>query len=354
MTGFGVKILDSGSGFTIVTADMEVDFKYGDFALCMADTDAFVLREILYEALHSSAFQNLKAIWETGGFYDDMRGTEYGEWHLDLALMPVKAYFMENVGYGYLDSNQQAVLSLLLYIEVMDSLIHGNMDTGNPFQYLPSVFSNIYLLRHVRDMLQNKKHISTDAQKRIFDDMQDKVTDIPLTSSVIITDNGTAMTAYELDSTLSYLVLDMQRYMAVQPKPHLNECQLCRRLFYPSRRQDEKYCKLPHKDTDKLCAEIRHREQDAFQKAVTKARAYQHQQIFRERTKITSPVYDDKFQRGLYEKWAKECSEKYDEYVALNDLAGFIQWINSEKYTAKRIAEEWEQYKASKGQRKKK
>ena len=250
----------------------------------------------------------------------DLQQTAFKDVSLDdkmasTILFPLFKDVTDATGECYLAENQRKLIALLLLAEIRSKITAGTIDLTAPASYIPDIFTDKELNRHVRDFLLKKDASFTDS-------ITDRIAQMQISSSVIPSvskDKGTEiLTNYHLTDTLTYLLLDLQKY--VSSSRRLKECQCCGRLFYPQFRQSEKYCRLPRKDTPLLCNEIMHiSPNDEFAKARERARKYQHSSTTNESTK---KKYDEKFLSKLYDNWSRECTEKCIEFKRMDDCRG--------------------------------
>ncbi len=337
MADLGIDLLDTGTGFTLVAKDIAPDMKYGEFALALINTDYDKMLSTTTDFLRNSYglivaedLQNIP-MFEGKTLTDEIA---------NMILRPLFNDLASIIGEAYLDRGQRELIALLLLIEMRSKITAGKIDLATPASYIPNIFSDRGLNHYVRDILLKK---STSFKSPITD----RIAQMQISSSVIpveSADKGIEIfTTYHLTDSLTYLFLDLQKY--VSSSRQLKECQCCGRLFYPQFRQSEKYCRLPHKDTPLLCNEIKHNSpNDEFVKARNRARAYQKSRVD---APSTQKQYDGNFLLQLYDDWSNECGIKFVEYKNRDDLQGFIDWIARTKFTAKELKRLWAEYQAN-------
>lgn len=335
MADIGVDLLDTGESFILVADDIQAVMRYGEFALALINSDYDKMLRCTTDFIKDNHALRVAADLQQAAFKD----IALDERMANMILFPLFKDVADATGECYSTENQRKLIALLLLAEIRSKITAGTIDLTAPTSYIPDIFADKELNRHVRDFLL-KKDASFSAP------IADKIAQMQISSSVIPSvskDKGTEiLTAYHLTDTLTYLFLDLQKY--VSSSKRLKECQCCGRLFYPQSRQSEKYCRLPRKDTPLLCNEIMHiSPNDEFAKARERARKFQHSSTTNESTK---KKYDEKFLSKLYDNWSKECAEKCIEFKCMDDLQGFKVWIENTKFLAKELKRLWEEYQA--------
>jgi len=271
MATIGIDLLDTGNYFILVADDIQAVMQYGEFALALINSNYDKMLQCTTDFLKNNHALRVAA---------DLQGAAFKDRTLDdgmanVILRPLFKNVADATGECYLEESQRKLIALLLLAEIRSKITAGTIDLTAPTSYIPEIFSDRKLNQHIRDSLL-KKDASFSAP------IADKIAQMQISSSLvplISKDKGAEMlTSYHLTDTLTYLLLDLQKY--VSSAKTLKECQCCGRLFYPQFRQSEKYCRLPHKDTPRLCNEIMHSSpNDGFAKARNDARAYQSSRV---------------------------------------------------------------------------
>jgi len=335
MTTIGIDLLDTGDYFILVADDIQAVMQYGEFALALINSDYDKMLQCTTDFLKNNHALRVAADLQGAAF----KGRTLDNGMANVILRPLFKNVADATGECYLEGSQRKLIALLLLAEIRSKITAGTIDLIAPASYIPEIFSDRKLNQHIRDSLL-KKDASISAP------IADKIAQMQISSSLIPTiskDKGAEMlTSYHLTDILTYLLLDLQKY--VSSSRQLKECQCCGRLFYPQFRQSEKYCRLPHKDTPRLCNEIMHNGSDEFVKARARARAYQNQRVNNASTK---KQYDEDFLLQLYDDWSGECGTKFVEYKSKDDLQGFTDWIERTKFTAKELKRLWAEYQAN-------
>lgn len=317
MADLGIDLLDTGKEFILVADDIQAVMRYGEFSLALINSDFAKMLRCTTDFIKDNHALRVAADLQHAAFKDRVLDDEMA----NMILFPLFKDVAEATGECYPTENQRKLIALLLLAEIRSKITAGTIDLTAPASYIPDIFSDKELHRHVRDFLL-KKDTSFTAP------IADKIAQMQISSSVIPTiseDKGAEiLTTYHLADTLTYLLLDLQKY--VSSSKRLKECQCCGRLFYPQFRQSEKYCRLPRKDTPLLCNEIMHiSPKDEFAKAREGARKYQHSRTTNESTK---KKYDEKFLSKLYDNWSRECAEKCIDFKREDDLQGLLGFLN--------------------------
>ena len=335
MADLEIDLLDTGKDFILVADDIQAVMRYGEFALSLINSHYDKMFQCTTDFIKDNHALCVAADLQQAVFKD----IALDERMANMILYPLFKDVADATGEYHPTENQRKLIALLLLAEIRSKITAGTIDLTAPASYIPDIFADKELHRHIRDFLL-KKDASFPAP------IADKIAQMQISSAVIPTvskDKGTEMlTSYHLTDTLTYLLLDLQKY--VSSSKQLKKCQCCGRLFYYQSRQSEKYCRLPHKDTPLLCNEIMHiTPNDEFAKAREGARKYQHSRTTNESTK---KKYDEKFLSKLYDNWSRECAEKFIEFKRTEDLQGFKVWIENTKLLAKELKRLWEEYQA--------
>lgn len=336
MADIGVDLLDTGKDFILVADDIQAVMRYGEFSLALINSDYDKMLRCTTDFIKDNHALHVAADLQQAAFKD----VSLDERMANMILFPLFKDVADATGECYSTENQRKLIALLLLAEIRSKITAGTIDLTAPASYIPDIFADKELHRHVRDFLL-KKDASFTAP------IADKIAQMQISSSVIPTiseDKGAEiLTAYHLADSLTYLLLDLQKY--VSSSEQLKECQCCGRLFNYKSRPSEKYCRLPRKDTPLLCNEIMHiSPKDEFAKAREGARKYQHSRTTNESTK---KKYDEKFLSILYDNWSRECGEKCIEFKRMDDLQGFKVWIENTKFLAKELKRLWGEYQAN-------
>lgn len=272
MADLGIDLLDTGTEFILVAKDIAPVMRYGEFALALINTDHDKMLNCVTAFLQNSDKLKVAADLQRSPIFKDKT---LNDGVANIILRPLFNDLASIIGEAYLDYGQRELIALLLLVEMRSKITAGTIDLTVPASYIPEIFFNKALNYHVRDFLLKKDAPFTAP-------ISDRISQMQISSSIIPTisaDKGAEiLTTYHLSDTLTYLFLDLQKY--VSSSKQLKECQCCGRLFYPQFRQSEKYCRLPHKDTSRLCNEIMHASpNDDFVRARNRARAYQKSRV---------------------------------------------------------------------------
>ena len=330
MDNLGIALLDTGKHFTLVSEKLDTGMEYGNFAISLIGTDYSEMLSCISDFLQNNHYLNMAMDLQKGKYYDSKINSAVA----DLILKPLCKPIAQTLAKDYLNGTQAFMVSLLLMAEIKNNIMDTDIDLSDPAVYIPSIFADKTLHEHIRNILLKREFAFSDP-------IQDKINGLEFPLSITTTDKGEALSTYYLQDTFSYLILDIQKYLSSSKT--IKECLCCHRLFFTNNRVSEKYCRLKHQDTHLLCDEIMKRNaknNNEFSKVRNSARGYQSN---RTNNASTQKKYDSSFLQQLYDEWSAECTVKYNGYLSQNDLQGFKDWIESTKFTAKRLAELFKQ-----------
>ena len=289
-------ILDTGSNFLIHSEENEnIVFEYGLFTLSVCNTDFEKTNRRINEYL------------------------QYGS-----NISDAIAHSFNSV---YLSWEQTDLL-----VKMITEDINNNIDDGGITvieDIIPSLFKYKDYHSHFRKLLLRDSTAFTS-------DIQRGLDSVVISQSIVMLDDGLAVSGYYLNSIEDFLLLDIQKYLL---SSHIvKECDYCNRLYIPKRKSD-KYCRLPN--FEKLtCNELAHknRKKTDFERIRDKARPEQRASLINDSTR---KKYDEVILQKMYEDWSDECGIQFKKFKAKDDLAGFEEWIIKTKYTADRIKKEY-------------
>ncbi|MCI8379926.1 MAG: hypothetical protein HFH72_15705 [Lachnospiraceae bacterium] len=233
---------------------------------------------------------------------------------------------------GHLDGGQLSVIVRLFVNEfsfyiMSDGFRHNDIDT-----YSPAVLQDRGLKAHIAALLLG------DAGS-LSPSLQDAMDTLKITATVTMVD-GMPRTVYHIMDTIKLLLIDLQKYLTGDKRA--KRCLYCGRMFFPPMRSSTKYCRLPHKDTDRTCDYIMHHTpKDELERAFQKAK---REQAKKRDNNNSRTKYGHEFLYGIYDSWLEECKARYAKARHDNDLEAFRKWVDDTKFLRGRLAEIYEQY----------
>lgn len=328
MADLNIRLLDTKDNFILVSDDTATEIEYGQLAVCLVNTDYNDMYHCISDFLQSNSA--LKVAMDLQNSTNDTLSTATIKPEIiNLIIRSLYQPVSEHLAKEYLTKEQSVIISLLLMADIRSRIEGTKIDLSKTDCYIPLVFSNKELHQHVRDLLLQKKFA-------YISPLQDKINNIQLTSSIIITEQGQPYQSYTITDVFDYLILDLQKYLTGKKK--VNECQCCQKLFIPKYRNSEKFCTF----NNSACKEkMKRTPNDKFIECQTQFRGYQSGRIH---NYSTEKQYTSEFLNHIYKNWSKECSEKNAYYKGKDDLQGFRNWFDTTKFTAERLKEEWEHY----------
>lgn len=137
----------------------------------------------------------------------------------------------------------------------------------------------------------------------------------------------------EIDGVFStYHIQDLYSLIAFElvnvknSNTFIKTCENCGNYFIPSKRSDEIYCDRTYKN-NKTCKQIGcviKANNNPFKKNFTAARKVQYARI-----KYNNHIAN--YREKHYEPWLEAAQNARDTYEKLNDLEGFVKWIENNK-----------------------
>lgn len=348
MNNNGIILVENKTNFTISSGNDETAIEYGKYALSLTNINYSKMINDIAEfigdfgntlqltdtlsSIQNTHSESLKKYAKHGIFPDKINKET-----IQLLIEPLRTPLIHHLNNGYLDNKQMELISYLILCELSENIYLESFNWKDHTTYIPSILINKKLRQHIEDILLKK-------EQSFLSPLQAEMNKIKITASIQLDSNGIAHTTYSIYDTLSYLMLDLQKYFMIQKK--VNKCLSCKRLFYPKFRNSEKYCRLPHNDAYLSCDEIMHRKaSDDFVSARNNARGYQYN---RTHTESTIKKYGEDFLNKQYKDWTIDCTLHYDNYKAVNDLKSFKSWIDSTKFNKERLELLYQQYENKK------
>lgn len=289
-------ILDTGSNFLIHTEKNEdIVFEYGLFTLSVCNIDFDKTNRRLNQYLQKEA-----------------------------NISDAVAHSFNSI---YLSWEQTEVLVNMIAEEIQNNIDDGMANVID--DVIPPLYKYKDYHIHFRKLLLRDSTAFTSDIQREFDS-------VVISQSIVMLDDGLAVSGYYLNSIEDFLLLDIQKYLL---SSHIvKECDYCKRLYIPKRKSD-KYCRLPN--FEKLtCNELAHRNRNKtdFERIRDKARPEQRASLIND---STIKKYDVNLLQDMYQDWSDECGIQFKKFKAKDDLSGFEKWIIKTKYTADRIKKEY-------------
>ena len=328
MADLNIQLLDTGENFLLITGDTETEIEYGQLAISLVNTDYNDMYDLLSDFLQSNRLLKLAT--------DLQNNNPTGNLKPEIINLIIKSLYKpmhDFLGKEYLISKQASIITMLLMADMRSRLTDTIIDLDNPEYYIPLIYSDAKLHQHIKNLLLEK-------DIAFINPLQDKINQVQLTSSIIITKYGQPFQCYTITDIFDYLILDLQKYLTGKKK--VKECECCNKLFYPAYRISEKYCCFNNSACKKI---MKRATTDTFAIRRDYFRAYQNARIS---NASTQKQYDDDFLQNLYADWSIECTKSYTLYKSNDDLAGFNEWFEKTKFTAQKLKEKYEEYNKSK------
>lgn len=289
-------ILDTGSNFLIHTDKNEdIAFEYGLFTLSVCNIDFDKTNKRLNQYLQKEA-----------------------------NISDAVAHSFNSI---YLSWEQTEVLVNMIAEEIQNNIDEGMANVIN--DVIPPLYKYKDYHIHFRKLLLRDSTAFTSDIQREFDS-------VVISQSIVMLDDGLAVSGYYLNTIEDFLLLDIQKYLL---SSHIvKECDYCNRLYIPKRKSD-KYCRLPN--FEKLtCNELAHknRTKTDFERLRDKARPEQRASLIND---STIKKYDFNLLQEMYQEWSDECGIQFKKFKTKDDLAGFEKWVAKTKYTAEIIKREY-------------
>lgn len=289
-------ILDTGSNFLIHTEKNEdIVFEYGLFTLSVCNIDFDKTNRRLNQYLQKEA-----------------------------NISDAVAHSFNSI---YLSWEQTEVLVNMIAEEIQNNIDDGMANVID--DVIPPLYKYKDYHIHFRKLLLRDSTAFTSDIQREFDS-------VVISQSIVMLDDGLAVSGYYLNTIEDFLLLDIQKYLLSSRT--VKECDYCNRLYIPKRKSD-KYCRLPN--FEKLtCNELAHknRTKTDFERLRDRARPEQRASLIND---STIKKYDVNLLQDMYQDWSDECGIQFKKYKAKDDLSGFEKWITKTKYTAERIKKEY-------------
>lgn len=169
--------------------------------------------------------------------------------------------------------------------------------------------------------------------------LNELISNTKVTTTKRIEEDGSIATIYQFSDINSLLCTDIQKYY--ETGITVMNCEYCGRLFLPKSKKKHKFCDYSNKGTTLKCFDLNRKEENDFRKEVKKARG--NQQRFVQTAKEYKDTPSNKFEYDYvkldeaYNKWLKDISKAYFKYKSEDDLQGFKDWIQTNKYSVKKM-----------------
>lgn len=337
-----IQLIDTGTHFDMIYNDTHTAIQFGEYALALANINYNEFQKII-----ESYLEQFTSLFEIATTLNHIKSTHpdtvkkyalHGIYPNSVKLDEIKSlnkqlykYVLDFLDNGYLNKKQLHIITELILTELEHNIFSDSFNWQVPYTYVPSILHHIELREHLDDiLLRNSRDFLTE--------IQDKLSQKIIMSSINIDKGGNTRMTYHINDTLSFLLVDLQKYLA--SKKTVIRCRKCDRLFYPSSSKNKLYCRLKHNDSKLTCAEIKHREpKDEFAFESKKARGQQHGFIKNALAHKDNPKYhyDYDLLDTHYQKWQEDCTNKMIEFRNSNDIKGFQKWIEKERLTVENL-----------------
>ena len=327
-----VKLIDVDTGFIIVSSNMRVEIEYGQFAISLANSSCNDMYKLFSDFITHNHYLEMAQQLQKKSILPRLIGEDV----IDLIFKDLYAPTTQLLAKDDISPQQAMAISRLLLHELIYNFMNDKqIDLNHLINYIPLIFASDEVHQHIRKMLLTNTSAFTS-------DLQNEINQLNIPMSIMTLDDGTPVTVYEIENTLSYLVLDLQKYFL--SKKRVVECHNCHKLFYPNYRKSEIYCRYEHADGSKTCnIKMQHSTDDDFAKLARRARGYQHSRCYNSSTQQKYNKTPD-FLSSLYEEWSSECRQQHIYFKELDDFKGFQKWVDDTKFTANKLEELFQKY----------
>ena len=339
-----IYLMDMGTHFEMIYRKQRVVIEYGEYSLALANIDFDGVQNTIQSYL--DVFTTQFELATTLGYLEPKHADKIGNYkqygiypnavktdiikNINSTLYKPLSEFLDN---GYLNKKQLKLATMLIISELENSIKSDTFNWQEETTYIPSILIHKELRNQLENiLLRDSTPFSTEIQKNLSQKI--------ISSVINIDKNGTARTTFLIEDTLAFMMIDLQKYLTGTKTVLRCQNPKCNRLFYPKSGNNKWYCRLKHKDTDKLCNEIMHlKPTDDFAKLAKKARGAQGGFVNNAKAHKNNPKfhYDYNLLDKEYEKWQRDCSTEMEHFRLLNDIKGYITWISDTRFTVKKL-----------------
>ena len=336
-------LFDMGTHFSMAFGDERTTIQYGEFALAMANIDFNELTEaitsylqafgnraqsaIMLGQIENPSEELLKKSAKDGILPNALRTDMIVKIHISLL-----AKIMEILSNAYLSFPQKKIIAKLFVEELERNISSDSFNWLNESTYIPQLLMDRELRESLGNILSKESDFLSKKIRTTY-----TYTNNHIITSIRIDKNGIPRTAFHIENTLSYILLDLQKTLSNNKK--ILRCKNCQKLFYPISNKNKTYCRFVDPITGITCNEaVRLIPKDEFAKKARQARGKQ-QQFYKNALNYKSKkyIYNYELLEEHYANWQTECSKQMVNFRQLNDLDGFDMWINDTKYTAENL-----------------
>ncbi len=329
--------VDMGSCFMLYDKDHDgIKMDYGLYSILIGSIDFKKTTEVFHEYAVRDIAGNVQELRSSVDFnrvngFSEKRVDSYykimWQW-LSLLHKPLK----ELLDTGHMDAGQLDVVIRLFVHEFSVYMLSDGFKWEDANTYAPAVLQNRDLKAHIAALLLGDSGSLSPSLQNAMDTLR-------ITATVTMVD-GIPRTVCHISDTISLLLVDLQKYLTGEKRA--KRCLYCGRMFFPPKRSSAKYCRLPHKDTDKTCNYIMHHTpKDELERVFQKAKREQAKKRDNNNNCIK---YGNDFLKRIYNNWLEECKAQYAKARHDNDLEAFKKWVDGTKFLRGRLAEIYEQY----------
>lgn len=341
-----IYLMDMGTHFDMVYKKNRVSIEYGEYSLSLANIDYDGFQKIIQSYVDRLTPQFEQAVtlsyldpkhkdifkmYKQHGIYPDEVSMEVIK-KINVTLHKPLMQFLDN---GYLNKTQLRIISMLILEELENHMLSPKFNWQDETTYVPSVL--IY-----KDLKEHLESILLRDSTYYIEEIQKRLSDIIIQSRINIDKNGIPRTTYIIQDTISYMMIDLQKYLTGTKTVLRCQNPDCNRLFYPKSKKNKLYCRLKHKDTNLLCHQIMHNKpKDEFAECAKSARGKQGGFVKNaiDHQDNEKYMYDYESLRKAHYAWQEECSKKLKYFRSQNDIDGFKKWIKDTELNVKRLEE---------------
>lgn len=341
-----IYLMDMGTHFDMAYKKQRVSIEYGEYSLSLANIDYDGFQKIIRSYVDRFTPQFEQAVtlsylkpshedtfkkYEQRGIYPNGVSMDVIK-KINATLHKPLMQFLDN---GYLNKTQLRIISMLILEELENHIRSTKFNWQDEITYIPSILIYEELKEHLESiLLRDSTYYIEEIQKRLSDNI--------IQSKINIDKNGIPRTTYIIQDTISYMMIDLQKYLTGTKTVLRCQNPDCNRLFYPKSKKNKLYCRLIHKDTDLLCHQIMHNKpRDEFAECAKSARGKQGGFVKNaiDHQDNEKYMYDYESLRKAHYAWQEECSEKLEYFRSQNDIDGFKKWIKDTELNVKRLEE---------------
>lgn len=319
-------LVDLGDSFLLHDNKRKIRLPYGLFSMMIGSIDVKAARELFADEEFSKI---MASIMELSRVYTNIQKWNEME-HCNPAIgQPFQLLYepiKEFLNTGHLEEEQLSLITELFLHEIRLHALYNKQ---------PKSFMDLMpRFLHMDSLQIQMKNLLLRNTKIIPKSLQEEMNRLQLAATLDMTEKEPHF-VYHVEDTVDIFLVDLVKYL--NGEKTAKECQYCHRMFYPRERSTAKYCRLPHKDSNKTCDYIMHHlPKDELQKMYNNAK---RQQARKCSYGINIDNYGEEFLERILQKWKSECEKKYIIAQQTGNIDEFKRWIEETKFLKRRLAE---------------